>query len=53
MNKGDLVDAIAKATGLTKAAAANALDATLDSITGALKKGGKVTFTRFRYFLYI
>ena len=50
MNKGDLVDSIAKGTGLTKAAASNALDATLDSITKSLKKGDKVTLPGFGTF---
>jgi len=50
MNKGDLVDAIAKATGLTKTAAAGALDATLDAVTAALKDGGKVTLPGFGTF---
>lgn len=50
MNKGDLVDAIAKATGLTKTAAAGALDATLEAVTGALKDGGKVTLPGFGTF---
>lgn len=50
MNKGDLVDAIAKATGLTKAASAEALDATLDSVTKTLKKGDKVTLPGFGTF---
>ena len=38
MNKSDLVDAIAKSADLSKAAAARALDATVDSIKKALKK---------------
>ncbi len=50
MNKGDLVDAIAKATGLTKAASAEALDATLEAVTNTLKKGDKVTLPGFGTF---
>jgi len=50
MNKGDLVDAIAKASGLSKTASAGALDATLDAITTALKGGDKVTLPGFGTF---
>jgi hypothetical protein len=39
MNKQDLVSAVADASGLTKADAAKAVEATFDAITGALKKG--------------
>ncbi len=50
MNKGDLVDSIAKQSGLTKSDAAKALDATLDSITDTLKSGDKVTLPGFGTF---
>lgn len=50
MNKGELIDAVAEATGQSKAAVGGVLDATLDTITGALKKGDKVTFTGFGTF---
>lgn len=50
MNKGELVDAIAKASGLSKTNAASALDATLDAITAALKAGDKVTIPGFGTF---
>ncbi len=50
MNKGDLVNAVADATGDSKAAAAAAVDAVLDSITGALKKGDKVQISGFGTF---
>ena len=43
MNKGELIEAVANATGSTKADAGRAIDATVDSITGALKKGDTVT----------
>ena len=43
MNKSDLVDAIAKSAELSKAAAARALDATVDTIKKALKKGDTVS----------
>lgn len=38
MNKQDLVNAVADASGLTKADAAKAVEATFDAVTGALKK---------------
>jgi len=50
MNKGDLVDAVAGATGDSKAAASAAVDAVLDSITGALKQGDKVQISGFGTF---
>ena len=50
MNKGELVDAIAKASGLSKTASASALDATLDAITSSLKSGDKVTLPGFGTF---
>ncbi|HEY5728139.1 MAG TPA: HU family DNA-binding protein [Acidimicrobiia bacterium] len=50
MNKGDLVDAVAAATGESKSTVGSVVDATLDAITGALKGGDKVTFTGFGTF---
>lgn len=50
MTKGDLVNYIAEATGLTKADAGRALDATIEGITAGLKKEGKVTLTGFATF---
>ena len=47
MNKGQLIDAIAKGSGLTKAASEKALNATLGAITGALKKGQRVGLVGF------
>ena len=49
MNKADLVAAIA-ATGLKKADAQKALDATINAIAGALKKGEKVQLIGFGTF---
>ena len=43
MNKGELIEAVASATGSTKAEAGRAIDATVDAVTGALKKGDTVT----------
>ena len=42
MKKVELVEAVAEATGLTKADAGRAIDATFAAITGALKDGDKV-----------
>lgn len=48
--KQDLVDSIAKKAGLSKKDAGAALDATLSSIQGALKKGDSVTLVGFGTF---
>jgi len=50
VNKSDLVDAIAKSADLSKAGAARALDATVDSIKKALKKGDTVSLVGFGTF---
>ncbi len=50
MNKNDLVSAMAESAGITKAEAGKALDAFTDSVTGALKKGDKVTLVGFGTF---
>lgn len=50
MTKSDLVAAVASKTGLTKKAAAEAVEAMLSSVTDALKKGDKVTVTGFGTF---
>ena len=50
MNKGDLIEAIAKGSDLTKADAGRALDATIDAISKTLKKGDKVTLPGFGTF---
>ncbi len=50
MNKSDLVDAIADSAGLSKADAGRALDAVVDSVTGALKKGQSVSLVGFGTF---
>lgn len=50
MNKGELVEAIAAAAGLTKADAGRALDGTLAAITKALKKGDRVSLPGFGSF---
>ncbi|MBI5437394.1 MAG: HU family DNA-binding protein [Gallionella sp.] len=50
MNKSDLVDAIAKTAEISKAAAGRALDATVESIKKALKKGDTVSLIGFGTF---
>ena len=50
VNKTDLIDAIATAADLPKAAAGRALDAVIDSITQALKNNDQVTLVGFGTF---
>ena len=50
MNKNDLIAAVADTTGLTKADAAKAVDAVLDSITDSLKKQNEVRLVGFGTF---
>lgn len=50
MNKAELISAIAAESGLTKVDSKKALDATLKSITKALKKGEKVSLVGFGTF---
>jgi DNA-binding protein HU-beta len=50
MNKADLVSAVADASGITKADAAKAVEATFDAITSSLKKGGEVRLVGFGTF---
>lgn len=50
MNKTELVQAIAEKANLTKVQAKAALDATLEAVEGALKKGDKVALIGFGTF---
>jgi len=50
MNKAELVEAIAKKTGGTKASAELTLDAFLETVTGALTKGDSVALIGFGTF---
>ena len=50
MNKTDLIDAVANDAEVTKAEAARAVDAVINSITKALKKGDAVTLVGFGTF---
>ena len=50
MNKGELIDAVAGSAGLSRADATKAVDAVLDSVTGALQSGGSVSLVGFGTF---
>ncbi|MES2366411.1 MAG: HU family DNA-binding protein [Pseudomonadota bacterium] len=50
MNKSELIDAIAESADISKAAAGRALDATVDAVKVALKKGDLVTLVGFGSF---
>ena len=50
MTKRDLIAAIAADAGISNAAAARALQATMDAVVGALKKGDTVGITGFGTF---
>jgi DNA-binding protein HU-beta len=50
VTKQEFVDAVANRSGLSRRDAAKAVDAVLDSITDALKKGDQVSFTGFGKF---
>ena len=50
MNKGDLIESVADAANLSKADAGRAVDAVIDSISGALGKGGTVSLVGFGTF---
>ena len=50
MNKSDLIDAIAKSADISKASAGRALDAAVESIKKALKKGDTVSLVGFGTF---
>ncbi len=50
MNKSDLIEAIAKAADISKAAAERALDGTVAAITSSLQKGDMVTLVGFGTF---
>lgn len=50
MNKAQLIEAIANSAKITKADAQRALDATIDNVSKALKKGDKVSLVGFGTF---
>lgn len=50
MNKAELIDAMASNAGLSKADAKRALDAFVETTTGALKKGDRISLVGFGSF---
>lgn len=50
MNKAELIDAVAEATGLSKKDATAAVDTVLDTVKNAVKKGDKVSLSGFGIF---
>ncbi len=50
MNKAELIDAVADAADISKAAAARSVDTVLEVITESLKKGSAVTLVGFGTF---
>jgi DNA-binding protein HU-beta len=50
MNKAELIDAVAKASGLSKADSDRALGAIVETVTKTLKKGGTVALVGFGTF---
>ena len=50
MNKANLIDRIAVASSISKSQAAIAIDSMITGITGALKKGERVTLVGFGTF---
>jgi DNA-binding protein HU-beta len=50
MNKGELIDKIAKDAKISKVQASSALNSAIDGVTASLKKGGKVTLVGFGTF---
>jgi DNA-binding protein HU-beta len=50
MNKGDLIEVIAKETGINKTKANDAIDAFTNAIVSTLKKGERVTLVGFGTF---
>jgi DNA-binding protein HU-beta len=50
MNKGELIDKIAKDAKISKVQASNALNSAIDGVVSTLKKGSKVTLVGFGTF---
>lgn len=50
MNKSELIDAMAEAANISKAAAGRALDGFVEGVTEALKKGDQVSLIGFGTF---
>jgi len=50
VNKSEMIDMVAEAADISKAAAGRAVDAVFDGITGSMKKGDSVTLVGFGTF---
>jgi DNA-binding protein HU-beta len=50
MNKGELIEAVAKDAGISKALAGKALDSAIDAITRSLSRGDRVALVGFGTF---
>ena len=50
MNKGELIEAVAKDVGISKALAGRALDSTIGTITKGLSKGERIVLVGFGSF---
>jgi DNA-binding protein HU-beta len=50
INKGELIDAVAAKTDMSKKDVSSVLEATLDKVTEEIRKGNKVTITGFGTF---
>lgn len=50
MNKNELIDAVAKSSGLSKADTAKAVDGVFDEISNSLKRGDEVRLVGFGTF---
>lgn len=50
MNKGELIEKIAKDAKVTKSQAADSLDSFMNAVSSTLSKGGKVTLVGFGTF---
>jgi DNA-binding protein HU-beta len=50
MNKGELIESVAKDVGISKALAGKVLDSTIDAVTKSLAKGDRVALVGFGTF---
>lgn len=50
MNKGELIEAVAKDVGISKATAGKVLDSAINAVTKSLSKGGRVALVGFGTF---
>lgn len=50
MNKSEIVEAVAKSTGISKSASEKAVDSAFNAIKGALRRGQSVTLVGFGTF---